>query len=437
MISCAKDSDKVVIADFKSGVVTLKEAISEYKNLAEQDRVKYKNNDDYFRIIRKVALEKIVIDKAIEDGLLRDDEFVNRVNESKKNIAYNILKKKNVLDKISINETDYEKYKKSYELYQIVKRSDILDEKRVEQAKKFLINLKNQIKDLNQFKEIAKKYSEDITAKDGGFVGNIRLGIMEDEIDRAIEKLGVGKISDVIETSAGFHLIYVAKIDKIEFNELLEDKKLYESIYNHKVELLENQWYDNLIKSASLKIENEKLNLKKYDGEVVVSYKDKTITRDEINKTVDNLRQGTFPEPTKDELISLVKNMGLKLILEDLMESNEVTSSKEYKERLEKEKTFMLKNEYINKHLVTHEPTAEEIKKFYDDNRDSLFTFKDDKNREVIQPLKEVEKFIAQKVGAKINQEARYELYRKLIDDANFKVGDKSIQLLRKSLETK
>ena len=55
MISCAKDSDKVVIADFKSGVVTLKEAISEYKNLAEQDRVKYKNNDDYFRIIRKVA----------------------------------------------------------------------------------------------------------------------------------------------------------------------------------------------------------------------------------------------------------------------------------------------------------------------------------------------------------------------------------------------
>ncbi|HOV15578.1 MAG TPA: peptidylprolyl isomerase, partial [Spirochaetota bacterium] len=396
--SCTTNSSKIILARYDKGVVNLQEAIDEYKNLSEQDKQKYKSDEDYFKLVRKVALEKIMIDKAIQDGLLKEDEFIKKFEETKKNIAYNILKKKHVLDKITITETDYEKYKKSYELYQIVKRTDILDENKIKQSKKILENLKNEIKNIDQFKDAAKKYSEDITAGDGGFVGNLRLGIMEDEIDKVMEKIQVGKVSNVIETNVGLHLIFVNKIDKVEFNDLLQDKKLYESIYNRKVEAIENQWYDNLLKSSSLKIDKDKLKEKKYDAEIIVSYKDKKITRDEINKTVDNLRQGTFPEPTSEELLNLVKNMGLKLILEDMMESGEVINSSEYKERIEKEKIYLLKNDYIAKNMINHQITDSDIKKFYDENKTTLFTFKDDKNRDFIQPVKDVEKFIIQKL---------------------------------------
>ncbi|HPO50267.1 MAG TPA: peptidylprolyl isomerase [Spirochaetota bacterium] len=263
VFSCAGDPSKIVIAKFDSGVVNLKEAKDEYSKISDQDKSKYKSDEDYFRLVRKIALEKIMIQAAYKSGVAEEEEFVKRFEESKKNIAYNILKKKNVLDKITVTEADYEKYKKSYELYQIVKRTDILDENKILKAKKSLEKLSKELKDLKSFQDAARIYSEDVTASEGGFVGNLRLGVMEEEIDKVMENLGTGRCSKVIETGVGAHLIFINKIDSIPFNDLLQDKKLHEAIYNAKVENIENKWYDNLLKSPELKIDEIKLKKRK------------------------------------------------------------------------------------------------------------------------------------------------------------------------------
>ena len=100
-------------------------------------------------------------------------------------------------------ESDYQKYKKRYEVYQIVKRTDHLDESKIKESRKLLETLSKDIEDLESFIEAAKKYSDDITAKDGGYIGKIRLGksqgvtFIEGRINVGVTS-GVPLISEIV-----------------------------------------------------------------------------------------------------------------------------------------------------------------------------------------------------------------------------------------------
>ncbi|OHD10248.1 MAG: hypothetical protein A2086_00610 [Spirochaetes bacterium GWD1_27_9] len=437
-VSCNSTSSKLIIAKYDSGIVNLEDVIDSYRILSDSDKSKIKTKDEYFRFVRKVALEKIIIDNATKDGLLNDATFMSKLEEAKTNASYDILKKKNVLDKINITEADYNKYKKIYEVYQIVKRNDILDTNKLEQSKKFLTKLSKEIKDLASFKEAAKKYSDDVTGASEGFVGKIRLGIMEEEIDKALENISIGKVSGVVESSVGYHIIFVNSIEQISFDDLLKDKNLYDMIYKQKEEKLENDWYDSLLKNPALKIDKKEMKSKKEDDTPIITYKDKTITRKEVLKTVDNLRQGgAFPEPTEEELYSLVKNMGLNLILQDMVKNESSDGSKDFKEKLEKERKFLIINEYLDKHVKMADIKDEDIKKFYDENINTLFTFKMDDGKIYTQDMEEVKKFIMQKLESKYIQDARYDLYRKLVDEAHLNIDDKILSVLIEKINKK
>jgi peptidyl-prolyl cis-trans isomerase C len=435
VVNCNADMQKKV-ATFDNGFVTFGEVSERYKALQEEERNKFTNTNEYFKLIRQMALEKIIEKKAVNEGIADAPDFISKLDDAKKKTVYSILKKKNVLDKINITESDYARYKKAYEVYQIVKRTDTLDNSKIAESKEFLKNLSTKINDLESFKEYAKKYSDDISAKDGGFIGKIRLGLMDEEIDKAIESLGTGKVSKIIETNASLHIIFVNSIENIGFDELLKDKNLYNTIYKQKEDKLENEWYENILSDFSLHIDKKEMKGKTPDDTVVVRYKDKTITRKEILKTVENLRQGnTFPEPTEDELFNLVKNMGLNMILEDKTKDPQVTGSREFKDQIEEQKKFLLTNDYINRHLETVKISDDDIKKFYDDNINTLFSFKQDNGKTYVQKIGEVKEFISQKLETKRIQDARYELYRRLIDESHFKVDDKSLSELIKELK--
>jgi len=69
-----------------------------------------------------------------------------------------------------------------------------------------------QIRSGSDFAELARKYSEDVSAHLGGDVGIIEQGMMVPEFEEAVFRLKVGEVSDVVKTRYGLHII---KCDEI------------------------------------------------------------------------------------------------------------------------------------------------------------------------------------------------------------------------------
>ena len=428
-ISCGKAN--VEVAGFDGGVVTKNELSQIIGRMSVQELDHLQTKEDYFRFVRKIALEQIILKEANESGLLDVPEVQKKLASIRRNTAFEILHKRNVLDKIKVVEGDYAKYSTIYELYHIVCRTNTLKNEKIEQSRKLLKRLSTEIKTLDDFMACAKKYSEDATSYDGGYVGRIRLGIMDSAIDQVLEKIDVKSISDIVETYAGLHLLWVNSIEKADMNELFRDRKLYDTIYAQKQENLENIWYGNLLEERDLEILEDNIGSSNENAEVVI-YKGRKITMSEINQMVADLRKNGFPTPTKSELKLKVRDMAAKLVLEVKMESPELLESEDFKKQAKTACDYYLMNEYIDRNKNLEPVTEVEIQEFYDENLTTLFTFKDENGKNFVQPIAEVKNFIEQKVQDKKIQTARYQLYQDLVKRNNLQIADNALLLLMK-----
>ncbi|UCD36499.1 MAG: peptidylprolyl isomerase [Nitrospiraceae bacterium] len=69
--------------------------------------------------------------------------------------------------------------------------------------------IRDEIMKGKDFSEAAKEHSRDAYAVRGGDLGYIKRGFMPEEFDAAAFALGIGEVSNVIETEHGFHIIRV------------------------------------------------------------------------------------------------------------------------------------------------------------------------------------------------------------------------------------
>ena len=80
-------------------------------------------------------------------------------------------------------------------------------------AKKRAEALQKRAANGEDFAELASKYSGDqITAKNGGDIGFLKKGTMPESFDEALFSMKVGEVSEVVETTYGFHVIKVLAI---------------------------------------------------------------------------------------------------------------------------------------------------------------------------------------------------------------------------------
>src|SRR5205814_372081 len=73
-------------------------------------------------------------------------------------------------------------------------------------------------------------YSEDSTAANGGFLGEFPRGQMVPEFDKAAFSLGVGAVSDLVQTQFGFHIIKVVNKQEPRLRTFEEMKEAIRSI---------------------------------------------------------------------------------------------------------------------------------------------------------------------------------------------------------------
>ncbi|WP_199624768.1 peptidylprolyl isomerase [Paenibacillus alkalitolerans] len=106
------------------------------------------------------------------------------------------------------------------------------------------------------FAELAKEKSTDTgSAEAGGDLDYFGKGVMEEAFEKAAFALEVGKLSEIVETSHGFHIIKVTD-RKDEYTPTLEEKKedIREQLISEGISNMSTSWLEEVRSKA--KIEN-------------------------------------------------------------------------------------------------------------------------------------------------------------------------------------
>lgn len=180
--------------------------------------------------------------------------------------------------KTLIDDKDIEKYyneksigdiKASHILIQSEATDDMSDDEKKEAEEKALKKAKEVIKKLKdgeKFEDLAKEYSKDSSASDGGNLGYFNRGEMVSEFEDAAIKLEVGKYTtEPVKTQFGYHIIL--KTDQKEKPKLEEAKeKIIETLVSELIQNTQN------ISAFALEWIREENNLKIYDAELKIKY---------------------------------------------------------------------------------------------------------------------------------------------------------------------
>jgi peptidyl-prolyl cis-trans isomerase SurA len=118
------------------------------------------------------------------------------------------------------------------DLAEIFLSTDGKSPEEIESTQRKAEDLLARVKKGDDFNEIAKRYSEGSTAKDGGDLGSFKTGVLAPQLDAIVFKMDKGQITDVIQTKTGFEILKVnahfqaglQPLDKVE-NEVMN--KLY------------------------------------------------------------------------------------------------------------------------------------------------------------------------------------------------------------------
>ena len=124
-----------------------------------------------------------------------------------------------------------------------------------EEARKKIESVEKRIRAGEAFETLARQYSEDDHAKEGGLVGWIKRGEMLASIDESLFELKEGSISPVLETDTGYHLFKIEekKVPKIPTLDEVREK-IHSVIYRQKAEKRFKEWMDQLKARAYISI---------------------------------------------------------------------------------------------------------------------------------------------------------------------------------------
>lgn len=152
-------------------------------------------------------------------------EYNNSIPEKRK-IAYALIDTNKLAADTQVSDQDlrsyYDQHRDEFRVPETVSVSHILiktptagadgkvDPKAVNAAKAKAQDILKQVKAGGNFAELAKKYSEDPgSAKNGGSLGPIQRGRTVPQFEKVAFSLPKGQVSDLVQTTYGFHIIKV------------------------------------------------------------------------------------------------------------------------------------------------------------------------------------------------------------------------------------
>lgn len=106
------------------------------------------------------------------------------------------------------------------------------------------------------FEDAARKYSDDVTGREGGDLGWFTTGTLEETFEKVAFTLEPGKVSDVVQTPFGHHLVLVTEKRR---HPITTERKtalaaaIRDRLYQEKYVAAMATWFEQLEKNAEIK----------------------------------------------------------------------------------------------------------------------------------------------------------------------------------------
>ena len=127
-----------------------------------------------------------------------------------------------------------------------------------EQARALIEDLHRQLSGGAEFSALAKRYSEDPHAQEGGVMGWVAQGELLPELDAALFHLAPGELSGPIQTRLGFHLVKAEERRTATDLSITEaNRSISQRLYQQKFEQAFARWLNGLKHRAYIEIVNE------------------------------------------------------------------------------------------------------------------------------------------------------------------------------------
>jgi len=204
---------------------------------------KYSNISIEVKTLGLVTHDKLpnIFIKAIHDA--SNEEYTKVITSSKGYHVLKILESKNKASSF-INE---------YKVSHILLKPDVMTSS--ETIREKLIEMRNEIKDQEDFKVFAKKYSDDkASGFRGGDLGYVRPKSLVPAFASKLKTTPIKKISDPFQSRFGWHILYIENIRSIDDTNTIVRKNIAQRIRIDKAKRERDDWVAKLKDQAYIEI---------------------------------------------------------------------------------------------------------------------------------------------------------------------------------------
>lgn len=113
-----------------------------------------------------------------------------------------------------------------------------------------LLRLRQQIRDGADFAELAREYSDDTSAAQGGDLGWNPPGRFVPRFQEVVDDLPIGGLSEPFETQFGWHIVEVLDRRETDFTDVVAENRAYQVIRERKAEEAFPRWLQQQMEEA-------------------------------------------------------------------------------------------------------------------------------------------------------------------------------------------
>jgi peptidyl-prolyl cis-trans isomerase SurA len=262
------NNDIITESDYVKADAQLREEIAHDCQGCAKEKLEADYKDQQKDLLRSLIDQSLMVQRAKDMGISVESDLVKRLDDVRKQNNLNSIEdlekavegsglawedyktqirngmltqeviRREVGSHINIPSEDVKKYYEAHPqeftrpeqvvLSEIFLSTEGKSPEEMESVQKKAEDLRNRVLKGDDFNEIAKRYSEGSTAKDGGDLGTFQRGQLSPQLEDVVFKMDRGKVTDVIQTKTGFEVLKVEShfeaglqpLDKVE-NEVM------------------------------------------------------------------------------------------------------------------------------------------------------------------------------------------------------------------------